>query len=109
MRTTLQLRNVAGLSFLTVAALVAGCNSGDADKQSPTRAAKEALKIEGASGPERTVETRRDVDVIETTKVVDRKTGEVITTKQEVTPVTVQKTREVKTQVQEGKTTKTVE
>jgi hypothetical protein len=33
----------------------------------------------------------------------------VVTTKQQVTPVAIQKTKEGKTRVQEGKTTRTVE
>jgi hypothetical protein len=88
--------------------MVVGCNGTAEDRQSPAQAAKEALNLKGSNGAERTVETQRDVDVIRQTTVVDRKTGEVITTEKEVTPVTVKKTKEVKTDVQPGKTTKTV-
>ncbi len=96
-----------GLSLLAVAGLFAGCNGTAEDHQSPAQAAQEALKVEG-NGHQKTVENQRDVEVVETTKVIDRKTGEVITTKQEVTPVTVQKTKEVDTQVKAGQTTRTV-
>jgi hypothetical protein len=96
-----------GLCLLAVASLFAGCNGNDESRQSPAQAAQEALKLEG-KGPQKTVEAQRDVEVIETTKVVDKKSGEVITTKQEVTPVTIQKTREVETKVKEGQTTRVV-
>lgn len=104
MRITVVLK---GLCLLAVAGLFAGCNGTAEDHQSPAQAAQEALKVEG-NGQQKTVESQRDVEVVKTTKVIDQKTGEVITTNQEVTPVTVQKTKEIDTQVKEGQTTRTV-
>jgi hypothetical protein len=103
------MKNFAVLGLLSLAAPVVGCNGTAEDHQSPARAAKEALNIKGSERSEKTVETQRDVDVIRQTTVVDRKTGEVIKTEKEVTPVTVKKTKEVQTDLQPGKTTKSGE
>lgn len=84
----------------------AGCQ-GEPEHASPSQAAQEALNLKGGQGNQRTVETRRAVDVIDERKVVDRQTGEVLSDKKEVTPVTVEKTREIETHVQEGKTSRT--
>ncbi len=106
MTTRTLMKNAAALAFLTLAAGVAGCNGDNENQQSASQVAKNALNIKGSSSSERTVETQSDVDVVRQTTVVDRKTGEVISTEKEVTPVTVKKTKEVKTDVQTGKTTK---
>lgn len=107
MNARLSFKHAAALGLFTMAGVMAGCHGDDAD--SPSQAAREALKIEGAAGGQRTVETRRNVDVIKETTVVDHKTGQVITTEKEVTPVTVEKTKEVETHVKAGETTKTVQ
>ena len=48
---------------------------------------------------QKTAETTADVEVEKQTKVIDKKTGEVISDKTESTPVTIQKEKEVETDV----------
>ena len=100
------------LGHLVIAALVAGCGgSAPGDGETPAEAAREALGVQAPGGTDRTLETQRKVDVIEETTVVDRETGEVITTEKEVTPVTVTKEKQIETDVDVnvGDTVKTVE
>ena len=52
-----------------------------------------------ATNDEKTIETTADVEVVKQTKVIDKKTGEVISEKTESTPVTIQKEKEVETDV----------
>ncbi len=78
--------------------MLSGC--GDDAKNDPAAAtAREALGITPGNEREKTVETRADVDVVEQTKVIDRKTGEVLSEKTKSTPVTIQREKEVKTDV----------
>jgi len=77
--------------------MLAGCQD---DKHDPAAStAQEALGVKAGNERERTVESRQDVSVVKDTKVIDNKTGEVLSEKKEVTPVTIQKDKEVKTDV----------
>ncbi len=78
--------------------MLAGCGD-DAKTDSDAATAQEALGITPGSDREKTVDTRADVDVVKETKVIDRKTGEVLSEKTESTPVTIQREKEVKTDV----------
>lgn len=76
---------------------LAGCaEQGARDEASD--AARDALNLQ-KEGTERTTEVRRDLLVRDTEEVIDRKTGEVITTKQTETPVTITKEKEVETDI----------
>jgi hypothetical protein len=77
---------LAGLLTLTLAAL--GCEQRTEVKDTPEQSAREALGV-GERGPERTVESRRDVVVEDTTRVIDAKTGEVLKAEETRTPVTI--------------------
>src|SRR4051812_48755983 len=107
MRNTVRLATFSvGLVACTL--LAAGCGRGR-DEDSATQQAREALGIKEA-GKERTVESKRDVIVEDTKKVIDAKTGEVLKTQETRTPVTVteQKTIEHDVNVKPGETQKTV-
>ncbi len=99
-------RTVA-LGLIASAGLIAGCQDETSKQAAPREAAREALHVKDADGKQRTVETRRTVDVIDERKVVDKQTGEVLSDTQKVTPVTVEKTKEIETHVQEGKPVQT--
>ena len=92
----------AALGLIASAGLIAGCQS-EPDQVAPREAAQEALHVKNSEGTRRTVEAKRTVDVIDERKVVDAQTGEVLSDTKKVTPVTVEKTKEIQTHVQEGK------
>jgi hypothetical protein len=97
---------------LTIGGLAAGCNHQATVEETPAEAARQAVGITDASeGKEKTTAQERNVLVEQTTKVTDAKTGEVITTEKEVTPVTVKEEKTVDTDVNVdvGNTTKTVD
>ena len=78
--------------------MLAGCQ--DEARNNPAAAtAQEALGITPGDEREKTIETTADVSVVKQTKVIDKKTGEVLSEKTESTPVTIQKEKEVKTDV----------
>lgn len=95
----------AGLCSL---ALLAGCRDTPAD--SPERVAEEALGVQDDKQTEKSTVVDRDVIVEETTRVVDRQTGEVLKTEKEVTPVTIKQEKQVTkdVNVEVGDTTKVV-
>ncbi len=97
----------AALGLIATAGLIAGCQGESSNQAAPREAAREALHVNEADGKQRTVETRRTVDVIDERKVVDKQTGEVLSDSKKVTPVTVEKTKEIETHVQEGKPVQT--
>jgi hypothetical protein len=96
-----------GLFVLT--SVVAGCENGFDRKESPEEAAREAVGTKERR-QERTTEAKRDVIVEDTTKVIDRDTGQVLKTEQTKTPVTVteEKTTEHDLNVRSGESQKTV-
>lgn len=90
-------------------ALFSGCR--DEPGGSPEQVAEEALGVRDDRTTEKTTVVERDVLVEETTRVVDRKTGEVLKTEKEVTPVTVRQEKEVtkEVEVDAGDTTRVVD
>src|SRR4051812_33448386 len=78
--------------------MLAGCQD-DASKDPAAATAQEALGITPGKESEKSVEKSTDVIVQDTKKVIDAKTGEVISEKTKSTPVTVQQAKEVKTEV----------
>lgn len=93
------LPRAALIATLSLPAWLAGCDQGN-DAQTPAgQAAQSALGVQNTEGTEKTIETQRNVTVIETKKVVDNKTGEVIEDEKTITPVTVTKQKEVTTDV----------
>ena len=78
--------------------MLAGCQD-EAENNPDAAAAQEALGIAPGNEREKTIEKTTDVDVVKQTKVVDKKTGEVLSEKTETTPVRIQKQTEVETDV----------
>ena len=78
--------------------MLAGCQD-EASNNPAAATAQEALGIPPGDEREKTIETTADVEVVKQTKVIDKKTGEVLSEKTESTPVTIQKEKEVKTDV----------
>jgi hypothetical protein len=93
-------RLLSRLSLLFVLAaasgLVIGC--GDEANQPAAKTAETALGINPEGEKKSTTETR-DVTEVKETKVIDNKTGAVISDKREVTPVKIDKVTNVKTDV----------
>jgi hypothetical protein len=89
-RATLSLTLFAALGLLN------GC--GDDSKKPAAQTAENALGIDPNAQKKSTTESR-DVTEIKETKVIDNKTGVVISDKKEVTPVEVDKVTNVKTDV----------
>ena len=79
--------------------MLAGCQD-DASNDPAAASAQEALGITPGKETKKSVETSTDVIVQDTQKVIDAKTGEVLREKTKSTPVTVQKEKEVKTDVE---------
>lgn len=98
-------------SFLALVLLLGGCEQGVDVEDTPEQSAQEALGIEDTDATSRTIEQERDVIVRDTTKVLDADTGEVITTEQTETPVSIiqEKTIERDVNVDAGETETTVE
>jgi len=97
---------------IALGGLAAGCHKDGAVEESPAEAARQAVGLtEDHEGKEKTTAVTREVLVEKTTKVIDQKTGQVITTEKEVTPVTVEKQKTVDTDVNVdvGDTTNSVE
>ncbi len=78
--------------------MLAGCQN-DAKNDPAAATAQEALGITPGKESQKSVETTSDVDVVKQTKVIDKKTGEILSEKTESTPVTIHKEKEVKTDV----------
>jgi hypothetical protein len=97
---------------LGIGGFAAGCSQRATVEETPAEAARQAVGItDDDQGKERSTAEERNVLVEKTTKVTDAKTGEVITTEKEVTPVTVKKEKTIDTDVNVdvGNTTKTVD
>jgi hypothetical protein len=91
-------RAVAVTGLGIVAAGSIGCRGEPEDRAAQT--ARDAL---GAQGKQETSQTQtRQVLVQEETKVIDPKTGETISQKKKVTPVTVEKTTKTDVDVNVG-------
>ena len=90
-----------GLGVVGASTLLAGCSHDENTAEG--RLATEAAGIDSTEGSKQVTETSRDLEVIRTEKVVDPKTGEVLSDKESVTPVTVSKevkvTKDVDVQV----------
>lgn len=78
--------------------LLAGC-ADEATNDPAAATAQEALGITPGNESQKTVETTTDVIVVDKKQVIDPKTGEVLSEKTQTTPVTIQKEKEVKTDV----------
>ena len=95
-------RLIQTLTFCLVAGgamgMLAGCQD-DAQNNPDAATAQEALGITPGDERQKSTETTADVEVVKQTKVIDKKTGEVLSEKTESTPVTIQREREVKTDV----------
>src|SRR4051794_5051518 len=96
------------IGLLALPLLLAGCGRHDEDTAT-TQYAKDTLGVKEA-GKERSVESKRQVIVEDTKKVIDANTGEVLKTEDTKTPVTIteQKTIERDVKVKPGATQKTV-
>jgi hypothetical protein len=81
----------------TLGMTLVGCR--DDANQPAAQSAENALGVQPNKATEKTTETTSDVTVIKDTKVIDNATGKTISETKEVTPVTVTKAKEVKTDV----------
>jgi hypothetical protein len=95
MRPTL-FRVIQPLALFAALGLMNGC-SDDSNKPA-AQSAEKALGINPDAEKKTTTETR-EVTEIKETKVIDNKTGVVISDKKEITPVKVDKVTNVKTDV----------
>ena len=86
----------AGLCIVAVG--LVGCHDGEEDRAA--QVARDALGVQTKDESAKT--EAREVLVKEKTEVIDAKTGETISQKTEVTPVTVQKTTETEVDVDVG-------
>jgi ABC-type uncharacterized transport system auxiliary subunit len=97
-----------GSLFLALAGLtglLTGC--GDDSNKAAVQSAENAAGI-NPNEPKKTTTETRDLTEVKETKVIDSKTGAVISDKKEVTPVKIDKETTVKTEVKaEAGSTKT--
>jgi hypothetical protein len=84
------------IALVGISGLVTGC--GDDSKKPAAQSAENALGINPEGVKKSSTETR-EVTEIKETKVIDNKTGVVISEKKEVTPVKVDKVTNVQTDV----------
>jgi hypothetical protein len=89
-------RAILSLSLFAALGLMNGC--GDDSKKPEAQTAEKALGINPDAEKKTTTETR-EVTEIKETKVIDNKTGVVISDEKETTPVKVDKVTNVKTDV----------
>jgi hypothetical protein len=87
----------AALALPGALAMLSGCHN---DASTPAgQSAEAAVGVKPGSTSTKTVDMKRDVVVEEEKKVIDAKTGEVLSDRKTDTPVSITQTREVKTDV----------